>query len=194
MLRKNSEYDPHQLDVDHGTADQAIQVMERYSKADLVGPVAQAAKMQLESVKVKQTALHSLIGRKFSEGSISYDKFASAVDAAVTTIVKNNLILANRIQTFDVKDYRRMEQLVANGMYLKDKVPNEIQEERFRMHEENKNAMDSIVTANERLLLELDRFSVEVGKMDTYETSEANAAMIEEIRKLIEQTKYYRQI
>ena len=190
-LKKVSEKDFRQLDVERGTADQAIHVMEKYSKADLVGPIAQSAKAQLESAQTKQAALHSIIGRKFPKGSLSYDKFASAVDAAVATIVKNNLILANRIQTFDVKDYRRTEQLIASGSYRKDNVPDEIQEERAQVHASNKETLDAIVTANEKLLLELDKFSSEVGKMDVDDATGANDAMVQEIRELIEQTKYY---
>ena len=190
-LKKTPKKDVRQLDIDHGTADQAIRVMEKYSRADLVGPVAQSGKVQIETAQSKQAALHSIIESKFPRGSISYDKFASVVDVAVATIIKNNLILANRIQTFDVKDYRRTEQLLTSGMYRNDNVPDAIQEERGRVHAANRSAMDSIIASNEKLLLELDRFSVEIGKMDVSNATDANDSIVEEVRELIEQTKYY---
>ena len=40
-------------------------------------------------------------------------------------------------------------------------------------------------------MLELDRFSVEIGKMDVSNATDANDSIVEEVRELIEQTKYY---
>ena len=189
-LRKTKK-DYHQLDVEKSSSAQALKVMERYEKADVVGPVAATAKAEIESVEHKKDALLSVIENKFSKGSLTYDKFASVVEAAVSTVIKNTSILANRIQTFDTQDYRHIEMMLSTGSYKNDNIPDEIQEEKGRLYAKNMADMDAIIAANEKLLLELDRFAIEIGKLDTENTENVNTAMIEEVKQLIEETKYY---
>lgn len=181
-----------QLDSDKGTMEQALKVMNRYAKADVVGPIASEAKNELEAASRKQEDLHAIIESKFVKGTITYDKFASVVDAAIATITKNSLVLANRIQTFDARDYRHIEQALSSGSYRNDGIPDEIQEDKGRIYAKALADMNSIVEANERLLLELDRFAAEISSLDSADNVAANSEILEEVRKLIEETKFYK--
>lgn len=181
-----------QLDSDKGTMEQALKVMNRYAKADVVGPIASAAKSELEAAARKQEDLHAIIESKFVKNTITYDKFASVVDAAIATVTKNSLVLANRIQTFDARDYRHIEQALSSGSYRTDGIPDEIQEDKGRIYAKAMEDMNAIVEANERLMLELDRFAAEISALDSADNAAENSAILEEVRQLIEETKFYK--
>ena len=181
-----------QLDSDKGTMEQALKVMNRYAKADVVGPIASAAKSELEAATRKQEDLHAIIESKFVKNTITYDKFASVVDAAIATVTKNSLVLANRIQTFDARDYRHIEQALSSGSYRTDGIPDEIQENKGRIYAKAMEDMNAIVEANERLMLELDRFAAEISALDSADNAAENSAILEEVRQLIEETKFYK--
>ena len=181
-----------QLDSDKGTMEQALKVMNRYAKADVVGPIASAAKSELEAATRKQEDLHAIIESKFVKNTITYDKFASVVDAAIATVTKNSLVLANRIQTFDARDYRHIEQALSSGSYRTDGIPDEIQEDKGRIYAKAMEDMNAIVEANERLMLELDRFAAEISALDSADNAAENSAILEEVRQLIEETKFYK--
>ena len=52
--------------------------------------------------------------------------------------------------------------------------------------------MRGIVAANERVLIELDRFAQELGQLESTATAEANNRLLNEVNELVEETKYYR--
>ena len=51
--------------------------------------------------------------------------------------------------------------------------------------------MEAIEHSNAQLLLELDKLSAELGKLADADTSEKSERIVEEIRTLIDETKYY---
>ena len=51
--------------------------------------------------------------------------------------------------------------------------------------------MGGIATANERLLLEMDRFSTTLATLDVAGEGKKEQALLDEMRQLTEQTKYY---
>ena len=60
------------------------------------------------------------------------------------------------------------------------------------MYEANLEEMRTIVTANERLLTELDRFAIEMGRLESGANEQSNDRLLEEINTLVDETKYYR--
>ena len=60
------------------------------------------------------------------------------------------------------------------------------------MYEANLDEMRTIVTANERLLTELDRFAIEMGRLESGANEQSNDRLLEEINTLVDETKYYR--
>ena len=53
--------------------------------------------------------------------------------------------------------------------------------------------MDALLQANDQLLTELDRLTFELGKLTDAESNTDGERIVEEIRTLIDETKYYSQ-
>ena len=92
------------LDVDGGATAQGIEdVMRAYTHERVVGPYAQAAMQSLAMARRREASLMSEIDSRFSPRSISWNHFASTVQEALDAILRNCALLANRVQTFDIK-------------------------------------------------------------------------------------------
>ena len=89
------------------TADQVIPVLREYVETPYVGGIAADALDQVESATRKRSRLRKAIGTQFSEGSITWDRFAGLVDQAAQTIVRNAALIANGVQTFDRVEYAK---------------------------------------------------------------------------------------
>ena len=59
------------------------------------------------------------------------------------------------------------------------------------MYEQSLAHMREIIAANERMLLELGKLELELSKLDAGSTLESNEGTIDELTRLIEETKYY---
>ena len=129
---------------------------------------------------------------KFQEGSITWEKFAEGIEAATQAIAFNSALLTKRIKAFDVEDYKRNAKNTITGLFNRGTVPEEVRQERRAMYEANLDDMRTIVTANERLLTELDRFAIEMGRLESGANEQSNDRLLEEINTLVDETKYYR--
>lgn len=167
------------------------EVLKRYVHDPVVGQYASRALDEIEGMSKKKSSLYDIIAGKFEKGSLSWDKFTAVVDAAAQTVLKNTALLANRVQSFDVEEYRTMGSLIQTGGYKSDEIPDDIQEEKWQLLQRSLDDMRGVVAANERLLLELDKFSIELGQLESASNSEVNNNMLDEIRTLIDETKYY---
>ena len=52
--------------------------------------------------------------------------------------------------------------------------------------------MREVLEANERLLLEMGKLEMELSDLQSDDNKEDNTHMLEEVKDLLEQTKYYR--
>ena len=157
----------------------------------IVGFYAKQAIAQLEAAERKRTALYEIIARKFTEGSITYEKFAEGIEMATQAIASNSALLAKRIDTFDVEDYKRNAKNTITGMFNRGTVPEEVRQERRALYEASLDEMRNIVTANERMLTELDRFVNEMSQLESSANAQANDRLLQEINELVDETKYY---
>lgn len=168
------------------------EVLKRYAHEPVVGQYASNALDEVEASAKKKDSLYDILSRKFGKGTMSWDKFTSVVDSAHVTIMKNAALLANRVQTFDVEGYRKMGGLIESGAYRTDQIPDDLQEEKWSLMRASLEDMKGVVAANERLLLELDKFAIELGQIESASNVDANNAMLDEIQDLVNQTQYYR--
>jgi hypothetical protein len=173
------------------TPDDIVNVMKRYVHADAVDTRARTTITEVENATRKRDGIVNLLSGKFAEGSMTWDRFVVATDSAYQTVLDNCVLLANRIQTFDVQDYRMLARS-RGASFKKDAIPDDLQEERWLTLNDALSEMDDIITANEKLLLELDRFSAEIGQLNQLGTDERTAEMLEEIKNLTEEAKLYR--
>lgn len=186
------EYE-HQ-DVSNGATSASIErVLRRYIRVETVGKYAHAGITALENERKKTANFYGVLEGKFPKTSLSYGKFSVAAEATHDTILRNCASLANRVQVFDFVEYRRVERAHRNSKYRTDVQPSEMQLEKYDLMHASLDEMDAIVASNEELLLELDKLTVEIGTIDNVDTTENSERIVEEIRTLIDETKYYRQ-
>ena len=181
------------FDVDSGaTAQSIVRVMRDYEQEPVTGPYAQAIISTLNSAELQRKGLFSQIDSEFQRGSISWDRFASTASNALDAILRNCALLANRVQAFDTDEYARMERFYTTGAELRNGAQDPALIQRWALLRDTKAEMDGIRSANEGLLLELGKLSAELSKLARSETSDQSAQIAEEVRRLVEETKYYR--
>lgn len=166
-------------------------MLGEYEKKAVVGKYARSGMEELESAQRKRDSLFEVIGTKFQEGSLSWQKFTDVVESATQAVAHNSALLARRIQAFDVDDYNRNAHDTITGLFRRSTVPESVRQEKRALYEASLDDMRGIIGANERLLLELDKFSIEMGQFETNAQAEANTQLLEEINTLIDETKYY---
>ena len=173
-------------------ADDVKRALSGFEKTAVVGPLAKQGIAELESAENKRALLRESIGSKFQEGSLTWQKFAEVVDAATGAIVHNSALLARRIQAFDVEDYNKNARNTITGLFNRSTIPEDLRQEKRQVYEANLNDMRGIIAANERLLIELDKFSFEMGQLESSETAVESNRLLEEVSTLVEETQYYR--
>ena len=92
---------------------------------------------------------------------------------------------------FDENDYINIKRLIETGEYLRDDVPDNIQQEKYEIYEKNYRSIRDMVNTNEKILIRLDALAVEISTLDIRDISVENNDIINEIESLIEETKYY---
>ena len=139
----------------------------------------------------KVETLRTLVFARFSQGSMTSERFMSAVQLSADTVARNCAVLANLMTGFDSRDYLQLRALMQGGAYRHDDIPDDIQLKKFDLYQEQLSTMGGIATANERLLLEMDRFSTTLATLDVAGEGKKEQALLDEMRQLTEQTKYY---
>ena len=186
---KSYEY----FDVDNGaTAKDIVKVMRSYEQERVVGFYAGEVINVLDMAELRKKSLLSEIDSKFSRRSISWDHFASTANEALDAILRNCALLANRVQSFDVEDYERMERFYRTGGEARNGKQNPARLQRWDLLRETKTEMDDLRAANDGLLLELGKLSSELGKISSSDSTEESSRIADEVRRLAEETKYYR--
>ncbi len=178
------------LDVESGaTAKDVLRVLASYEDDTVVGPHAVTVAETLRSANLRQQSLFVELGETFQKGSMSWDKFAAPAYAAFDAILRNSMVLANRIQAFDSAGYLRLKQQVANG---DDNIQHGARAKRLEVFDQTLAAMEQMEEADESLLLELDKLASELVIISSVDNTENGDQIIDEIRRLVEEAKYYR--
>ena len=166
--------------------DEVIPVLEEYVDAPYVGGIAADALEQVRSAGRKKERLRKVIGMQFSEGSISWDRFTSLVDTAERTVIRNAALVANNVQSFDREGYAKEKGRRRNAQ------TSDRGNEQLALYDESLAHMREIVTANDRVLLEMGKLELELSKLEADDTLQDNNETVEELQSLIDETRYYR--
>lgn len=168
--------------------DDVLPLLESYSEQPVVGVYASEAANQIESMEHRRRRLYRAIESTFGSESLSHDKFVAVVDAAEQTLLRNCALLSNRIQSFDVAGYRSAKRRIGNGSSTDD----HLEEERMTMYENALQDMREVIQANEHLLFQMGKLEMEISDLESDDNREDNSKMLEEVKGLLEETKYYR--
>ena len=181
------------LDPDNGTtfADVA-KVMRDYVNNPVLGGYAQGVIDTLDSADLRHQSLFVELEGTFQPGSISYDKFAGPANAGFDSILRNSAYLANRIQSFDTAGYLRLKESLERDVQNGTSGGTGARAERWKLYCEMIDSFDRLQETNESLLLELEKLSGELATLSASDPTDQSDYIIEEIRRLVEEAKYYR--
>lgn len=188
--KKQREYEHQDLGAG-ATAESISRVLKDYARTDVVGRYAQAGLASLENEERKVDSFTAILDSRFQPHSLSWEKFAVAADATHEAVLKNCASLANRVQVFDHEGFRRIERTRRSISYRTGEKRDPTIPERQRLFQASLSDMDAILLSNDKLLLELDKLTAELGKISNEATTENGDRIVEEIRALAEETKYY---
>ena len=190
--RKVAELGSGDKEIERVSADDVKRSLGEFEKTAVVGILAKQATEQLDRAENKRATLFEAIGNKFQEGSLTYQRFAEVIDAATYAIVHNSAILSRRIQGFDVQDYNKNARATITGLFNRSTVPEDLRREKRQVYEASLDDMRGIIAANEKLLIELDKFSLEMTQLEASEHAEKNDRLLEEVTTLVNETQYYK--
>lgn len=165
--------------------DKAKAILKSYQGSRLFGGIAKTAAGQLDRVAKCQNRLSDMIGRKFPEGTMSWDKFHRIVSAAEESAVKNVIAMAGRMSIFDEAEYQRLQH------YKEDDIPDDIQEEQLKLYQDNFESAKAVIALNEKILLKLDALAIELSSLEISANEDQNSEILDEIEKLTQDAKYY---
>ena len=198
LLRGKTDHEYEHQDVDAGaTANSIANVLKRYTRAVVVGKRAQAGLAALDNDKRKCAAFHAVLDKKFQPGSLSWEKFASAGDLTHDAILRNCASLANRVQVFDRTGYQAQKRELGHRSSTwraqrdETAIIDPAAAEKQRVLQAGLDEMDALLASNDRLLTELDKLTFALGKLTDADSSADGERIVEEIRTLIDETKYY---
>ena len=181
------------FDADEGlSAKQIIEVLRHYTDDAVLGDRATAAIQTLRSAERRRKSIAAELDDAFQHGSISWQRFASPAQAALDSILRNSALLANRIQAFDTESYIRTFRAVQRDGGMGEHTGTQKRVERLRLYKEMLEGLDAIQETNEGLLLELDKLAAELSSISASGQSDKGDSILEEIRRLVEEAKYYR--
>ena len=167
-------------------------VLKSYSHASTVGSRARSAMAQVTSASEKRRNLETIIDGKFGKTSLTFTKFMSAVDVAYDVLVRNCTTVANRIQSFDLQDYRSLERSQMTSKWKgSTSLASTAQIQRLDLMKANISEMDAIISSNEGLLLEMDKLSVSLMNVGQHEAEHKTTGILEELQTLTEQARLY---
>ena len=185
------------LDVDAGATNETISaVMRGYVNDPVLGRRARAVIETLGSAEHRRGILFAELDGTFQRGTISWDKFAGPAYAALDSVLRNSALLANRIQAFDSAGYLRLrEDMAAEADGVDgERHRSETRQRRWELYREMLGSLDTLQDTNEGLLLELDKLAAELSTINGPGQGENSDQIIDEIRRLVDEAKYYRQI
>ena len=169
-------------------ADDVLPQLREYTSLPEVGRYAEEACNQIETMERRRERLYRVIEAKFGTESLSHDRFVAVVDAGERTLLRNCALLANRVQSFDVDGYRKQRRRLVTQTSKNDTLD----KEREEIYAEALADMRDVIEANEHLLLEMGKLEMELSDLESDDNREDNNRMLDEVKELLEQTKYYR--
>lgn len=160
---------------------QVRRILNAYRGGDRFGSMAQTVLDQLDRLDRSMHRLQGEIDRRFEKNSMSNDKYSAIVNEANLCLTDNLINTARKIQFFDEDEYKRLAD------HTNDNIPDDIQQKQLELYRQNEDAIQNVITTNEKLILQLDTLAVELGN-----PGENDDSLLEEIKQLTQEVKYYK--
>lgn len=165
--------------------EKARDILKEYGSSKYLKSMASTASEQVERILKCHSRLSGLLEQRFTRGTMSWEKFHSVVLSAEDSAARNVAAMTNRMRLFDEKEYSALQH------YREDDIPDDIQEEQLRLYQKNFDDIKSLIALNEKILLKLNTLTMEISASADKGNPDWNDDLLEEIEKLISETKYY---
>jgi hypothetical protein len=164
------------------TNEEIISSLSQYRDSKVLKSDISLALQQVERMKKKKSTLLNLLNDLFSPTEMSYTKFTSVIFEVEKLFYRNLKQIHTKLSLFDESEYN-------NNSFSK-----EVMEDKTELYNTYINFVKNSINVNEEILIDLDKLSLEISKLDSFEMEDIeNMPAMKEIDLLIEQTKYYRQ-
>lgn len=160
----------------------AKEIFRQYHGGKQFGRLADEAMSQVTRLEASSVRAKKQIESRFGSSSMTSDRYLASIETAKETSLENIIMIANRLQLFDEKEYVRLQH------YKEDDIPDDIQEQQIELYAKNTEAIREAIAANERLVLSLDSMSAGLLSQSESQADET----IANIEKLTEQLKFYK--
>lgn len=165
--------------------ERARDILKEYGSSKYLKSMASTASQQVDRILKCRMRLSGILEQRFTKGTMSWEKFHNVVVSAEDSATKNVVAMANRMQLFDEKEFAQLKH------YKEDDIPDDIQEEQLRLYQKNFEDIRSMIALNEKILLKLNTLTMEVSSSSSEGNTDWNHDLLEEIERLISETKYY---
>ena len=140
---------------------------------------------QVRRVSPKQASLQVILDQNFEKTEMTYSKFSTTLDDVMKLFYDNTKKAINRIGVFDENEYRM---LLANQLNL----PDQSKQLKLNIYREHIEYVNAIVKRNEYIITLIDNLILEISKLEDINSQNAETIeIIQDMKKLIENTKYY---
>lgn len=183
LYRVNSELvlgEKHEYVESVSNMKDAERVMKSYISGKYFGKTAETVLNQLYRIQKSTSRLDMMLDKKFETGSLSWQRYHGVIEDAEKTINQTICQMTNRMLLFDEEEYKQLL------CFKEDRIPDDIQEERLKLYQENLGKIESAITVNERILLQFDKLTSGLTLQEN-----RNDELLEKIQKLTEEIKYY---
>lgn len=144
---------------------------------------------QLQRLHKKSPALTAVLRNRFEPTEMSYVKFATVVEEVRTLFYQNVRGMLNKLSVFDPNDFRMLASRRTTQHFSQ-----KLMEDKVMLYNEYMKIMSGYLSANEEILLKLDKLMLEISRLGSVNYQEIEELpCIKEIDTLIQQTKYYKQ-
>jgi len=163
---------------------QVENVLKEYFRSKYFAEMSKTTCDQIGRIEKSTDRALLAVNSKFSQGSMSNNRYQEILNAASQTAFENMKNIASRIQMFDDDEYSRLSN------YKNDNIPDDIQEKQIELYNNNIEYIKNSIAMNENLILKLDTLALEISNLtETNEKQTEN--LLKEITVLTQELKYY---
>lgn len=143
---------------------------------------------QIDRLEKKKDALFEALRLRFDPNEMSYKRFGSVIYEVSRLFYVNIRGMLGKLRVFDASEYDQFA-----GARGASKLPGKLAKERSELYQEYVTYVSDAASANEEILLKLDKLLLETSRLGVADLQEIDAMPgMQEIDDLIRQTRYYR--
>ncbi|MDO4621778.1 MAG: hypothetical protein Q4B22_02380 [Eubacteriales bacterium] len=155
-----------------------------YRTSPGLGSIVHTALQQSRRHEEQERKYTELVARRFGTGTMTYTKYMTLQADATDAMFRVYQKIANRMVAFNDKEYQHL----ITSMYKYDSIPDDIQEARLALYQDNLKEMKDSLRENEQTMYAIDQLLLELA-----DANYSESGIQEQIETLTKQLDYYKQ-